>query len=90
MTEAEQAEIDEVDKHVDALRQKWDSVTIFVSREAGAEDMSIGREAGNTISISRGIGNWFSRFGMIRMWLVDQEEGQKIERRREDDGRDET
>lgn len=50
------------------LGEHFDSVQIFVSRhEQGIED--------GTLDASWGAGNFFSRYGQIKFWLLQQESG---------------
>jgi len=79
MTPAQQAELDDLDKHITELRKTWSNVQIFVNRETGAEEMSIGVDHGSTIWMSRGIGNWFARFGQIKLWMIGEDEDQRLE-----------
>lgn len=62
---------------VNALSEHFDSVSIFVTRYDGGDD-------NGTVYLYKGFGNYFSRYGQIRHWLVAEDEGtrQKV---REDD-----
>ncbi len=56
----------QVSKAVDALREHFDSVQIFVTRHDGVEV--------ETGSITAGGGNWYARIGQIREWLARSDE----------------
>ena len=59
-------EYDLVKKACQELGEHFDSVQIFVSRhEQGIED--------GTLDASWGVGNFFSRYGQIKFWLLKQE-----------------
>ena len=53
------------------LSEHFDTVQIFVTKnpkEVPDGDL----EAGDTPSISRGVGNYFARYGQVHDWLVCQ------------------
>lgn len=74
----EKADLDLVEKHVKQLGEFFDSVQIFTTRhEQGEKD--------GTINIALGCGNWFSRYGQVRDYLVKQDERTRKYIQREDD-----
>lgn len=71
------SEQDQDEKRVDdALRvlgEHFDSIQIFATR---VNDNS---EGGGTVHISKGIGNWFARYGHAKMWC-NRSEGDEFHR----------
>lgn len=66
-----------IQKHVDALGEHFETVQIFCTRhDAAIED--------GTISVVLGSGNWFARYGVVREWLVKNDERARESVRRED------
>lgn len=58
---------DRVQMHVNQLMEHFDTVQIFTTRvEQGTE--------GGTVNVNLGAGNWFARYGHVRMWLKREEE----------------
>ena len=51
------------------LSEHFDTVTIFTTRH----------EQGETHVIEEGIGNWFARYGQIKVWVREQESVMMIE-----------
>lgn len=68
----------QVQKHLDALSEHFDSALIFVTRNESGE-------LGGTVHIELGNGNWFTRFGQVQDWLIRQEEFQRIKSRKSED-----
>lgn len=63
-------------KAVDGLGEHFDTVQVFVTRhEAGTAD--------GTKHISMGSGNWFARFGQIKVWVIQTDEHERGAARRE-------
>ena len=54
-----------------ALSSEFDSVHIFASKHRP--------EQGGTASVNYGIGNYFSRYGQVRVWIVREEEVQRVD-----------
>lgn len=52
-----------IETHVNALMEHFDTVQIFCTRHEGKEV---------TTSCRSGAGDWYSRYGHIRLWLEDQ------------------
>lgn len=61
------ADRERVQKHVNELLDHFDSVQIFTTRHMPAE-------LDGTITCNRGGGNWHSRYGQVREWVVYEEE----------------
>lgn len=63
-----------LDKAIETLGEHFDSVQLFVSRY---EDGDTG-----TVSVQKGIGNWFSRYGQVKAWVTrcDEEERENVRR----------
>jgi hypothetical protein len=81
--ESDRVELARVDAVVASLSPYYETVQIFVSRHMTVEDVSIGREMSDTRTINRGVGNWFARFGQVRAWLIQQDECERIEARKD-------
>ena len=56
-----------VQQHVDQLMDHFDSVQVFVTRHMPAEH-------DGTVSINLGAGNWFTRRGQTREWVLVEDE----------------
>ena len=61
------------------LAEHYDTVQIFVSSYEPGED-------GSAESYSYGVGNWFTRYGVVRNWLIREEQGTRNEAGKESDG----
>jgi hypothetical protein len=72
--EIEDADIQRVQKHIDALREFFDTVQVFCSRQ----------EPDDTISVQMGSGNWHARYGQVSEWLLREEQRSRNKARRED------
>lgn len=60
------------------LGEHFDSVQILTTRhEPGTED--------GTVNVNYGVGNWFTRYGQVREWLIKCEERTKAFVRREEE-----
>lgn len=67
MPEDDNAQFEAVLATARQLGEYFDSVQIFVTRhESGERD--------GTINVNAGIGNWFTRFGQIKEWVIKQEQ----------------
>jgi hypothetical protein len=67
-------DLSRVQDALNTLSEHFDSVHIFATRhEPEIED--------GTVSVNRGVGNWFARFGQISEWMVKQDESSRINRR---------
>lgn len=56
-----------VKKFCDDLGEHFDTVRIFVTRhEPEMED--------GTITIDRGVGNWYAQYGQVKEWMIIQDE----------------
>lgn len=78
MTAKEQHEADmkRVEDAVAALGDHFDTVQVFVTRhEAGMVD--------GTVTISKGAGNWFARFGQVVSWTTVMKEHDRLRARNE-------
>lgn len=61
------ADEDRVQQAVNILIEHFDSVQIFVSRcESGELD--------GTVTVAKGSGNWFARYGQVAQWVIYQDE----------------
>ena len=70
MSEDEKRQIELVQRATAQLMEHFDSVQIFVTKNCGK---------GSTLSMKYGDGNWFSRYGQVRLWLMSEEEGHVLE-----------
>jgi hypothetical protein len=52
-----------VDDHCSHLMEHFDTVQIFVSH----------KEGNNTMTLARGAGNWYARYGQVKIFCVKQE-----------------
>jgi hypothetical protein len=59
-----------IQAHLTQLQEHYDNVHIFVQRR---------EENSNVMNAQMGIGNWFARYGQIKMWCVKSEETEKVE-----------
>lgn len=71
-------DLERVRNAVESLAEHFDTVQILTTRSTGEKD-------GNTVNVSIGRGNWFARYGQMRMWLTKHEEGGRWEARKEAD-----
>lgn len=58
-----------INAHLSALSEHFDSVQIFVSSL---------KPDGGTRSISKGRGNWFTRYGQVSEWCIREDERARI------------
>ncbi len=60
-------DLERIKKATQALGEHFDSVQIFCTRhEAFKRD--------GTVNVNYGEGNWFTRFGQVRDWVIRQDE----------------
>jgi hypothetical protein len=72
MNEAEEKQrMDIVLKAVNDLGEHFDSVRVFVSEHRGEED--------GTLKLTAGVGNYITQFGQIRLWMLLQEERERVQ-----------
>lgn len=64
-----EADIEHVRRAVATLKEHFENVQVFVSRI-----LDDGDDAGNTVSIQRGSGNWHARESQVREWVIENEE----------------
>ena len=65
-----------VEKTARELGEHFDTVQIFCTRhDSGSE--------GGTIHVTKGVGNYFARYGQCREWLVKEEEETRVRARKE-------
>ncbi len=70
-----------IQKAIDLLSEHFDSVQIFANRyESG--------EKNGTIHVDLGYGNWYSRYGQVRDWLILKDEETREEVRNAEEGDD--
>ena len=56
-----------VEKAVQELGEHYETVMVFCTRhESGQEN--------GTVRVIKGSGNWFARYGVVREWLIREEE----------------
>ena len=80
MSEEEQTkfDIEQVDKCIKILSEHFDDGQVFVSRNVGESD-------GNTVSVKKGWGNYFSRYSQIKHWVIREEEATRAEQHKPED-----
>lgn len=59
-------EFEIVKGHAERLLEHFDSVQIFVTRNAPERD--------GAVRVEYGLGNWFTRFGQVSAWKVREDE----------------
>ena len=64
-----------LDRLLAQLSEHFDSVQIIATRH----------ERDRTISANRGTGDWYSRYGAVREWLIQQDERAREQIRGEDE-----
>lgn len=67
-----------VRSHVAQLSEHFDSVQVFAQRHDP--------ELNGTVNVVYGSGNWFSRYGLIKHWIVKEDESARQEVRRDGEG----
>jgi hypothetical protein len=65
-----------VQECIDKLSGQFDTVHIFVARHEGGEN-------GGTVNFQQGTGDWFSRYGIVRMWVTRVEEQTRAKARKD-------
>jgi len=68
--EQKQADLDMLKRTSEQLSEHFDTVQIFVTSHMAAE-------LDGTRTINYGSGNWFARYGQVRMWVTDHEERER-------------
>ena len=74
--ERQERDLKELQRHAVQLTEHWDVVQIITSRF---------NADGGTSNGAWGAGNWYARYGMLKAWVVREEEQFRIEKRRSDD-----
>lgn len=72
-------ELEMLAKAARALGEHFDSVMIFASRYQPNEG------EGTTLTMNSGVGNWHTRYGQVREWLIKADEQGRIDERKHDD-----
>lgn len=71
------ADMVRVRKACEALIEHFDSVQIFATRhEPGEKD--------GTVTIRYGLGNWYTRYGHVKEWVIKEEETTRESVRRDE------
>lgn len=70
-------EMEIVKGHTERLLEHFDSVQIFVTRNAPEED--------GAVRIEYGGGNWFTRYGQVSAWKIREDESVRREVRGTED-----
>jgi hypothetical protein len=66
-----EADLTKIQDALNVLCEHFDAVHIFASRhEPETED--------GTVSVQKGVGNWYARYGQITEWMVKQDEFARI------------
>lgn len=63
---------------IEMLLEHFENVHVFANRYDANDD-------GNTLSIDRGQGNYHARYGLVKHWLISQEEHVRLEARDDHD-----
>lgn len=61
-----------VEQSMNVLREHFDTVQIFASRQ----------DEDGTVNATQGVGNWFARYGQVKDWIHRSEENTRIEARK--------
>lgn len=64
-------DIERVTQALNTLVEHFATVHIFATRHEPAE-------ADGTINVSKGVGNWFARYGKVKEWVVREERRSQI------------
>lgn len=80
-SDKEKEEIKRIQEHLTALGEYWDNLQIFVNRTSSDGE-------GDTIAISLGVGDWYSRYGQVKKWTIKREELARMEARDDEDSED--
>jgi len=64
------ADLDRVKMAAESLGEHFDSVQIFVTRHEPENE-------GGTVNVAWSVGNWFTRYGQVREWLIKADERTK-------------
>lgn len=78
MSEPNEAQVKILNDCLDKLGEFYDSVHIFATRHEPENE-------GQTLSSNKGRGNWFSRYGQVREWLIREEETTRINTRKDNE-----
>lgn len=65
-----------VDSHIAQLAEHFDTIQIFVTKR---------EDDASTSALSRGIGNWYARYGQVQIWVVKEDETERDTCRNKDD-----
>lgn len=66
MTKEQERDLKILGNHVAQMMENFETVQVFATRKADTPD-------GGTISLESGRGNWYARYGQIRLWVDEQE-----------------
>lgn len=69
------ADLELLKRACESLGEHFETVHIFVTRLKDDDEP----EDRRTININLGSGNWFTRYGQIRTWIVKQDERSRKE-----------
>jgi hypothetical protein len=68
----EESDVNCLKAAIRSLRERFDTVQIFATREKGK----------STVNVNWGEGNWFARYGHVKLWCI-REEHDDMERKDE-------
>lgn len=72
----ENEDMKRVTEALESLSEFFDSVQIFCTRyEPAIED--------GTVTVTKGIGNWFARYGQVRNWITKCKEETRMDARKD-------
>jgi hypothetical protein len=75
---SEPEDVAKLRKACESLIEHFDTVQIFATRaEQG--------ELGGTVNVCWGAGNWFARYGQVKLWTIREDESARGEVRKRDD-----
>ena len=64
-------DVERINQCLQHLGEHFDSVHIFATRDETGEK-------GGTITIQKGVGNWYARYGQIVEWITCESEQSRI------------
>lgn len=76
-TPEEKADLEIVERAVNALAEHFETIQVFVTRS----NSEVGAKPEGTINVALGAGNWFARYGQVKEWCVRSDEDTRLSRR---------
>lgn len=67
----EKEDLRRIDDAVKMLTEHFDAIQVFVTRHESGE-------LGGTVRVSKGVGNWYARYGQIKHWIIVEEHASRL------------